>query len=771
METLSAYEKILGETFIPEQDAEGTAQEEEAEEEPAFTDWKPELKKVVQVYDENGTEYIVGAENFVPKRPQKPETTTQQETPENRSFGDSAMLLKAIIKQNDHGEPTDVQVRLEIQSARLRKLFQLHARHYTELYLMANPIVVEFPFRCLFFLRHKFQELIAEAEATPDNTREELKILVGFIEETPGIRQQIDYFDNVVKKRNQVTFEMLWLIFSPGTLVVVADSEESHSTGGRGYLVESIVADSYYHGDGHEDSWRLNLLHGYHDGESFSIRRTARMIHRFHGRKKISFRDLKVVPLHVMQKAEKEELRQRLIERGKRYVDYCAADMTALQYKGRVALRESENVARLGAWGSTGSLRIEIDERVIIDRTAQRTVSGLTDQDGEWAAGSLASYFEAIKAEGGNPKASAAMSRHRIVREARFQDLAGFGFTKEEPLGKGWKESDGYDYGESASPSDPDDGGLQADLTDDDYFICQSTTVAFALDQKSWVSEVRIADLSEIEWRGDPFSSLQFTEGAKRLVLRLVNGFIDRSSTDTYDDIIKGKGKGLIFLLHGPPGLGKTLTAESVAESARRPLYRVTTGELSTDVEKLESQLSDIFRLGARWKAVVLLDEADVLMTQRSVSDLHRNAIVAVFLRLLEYYRGMLFLTTNRVDDFDEAFYSRIHITLEYGELKKEWRSNIWHQHIHRASSQNQIPASELWSDEMFILLGKIETNGREIKNYTRTAYAFAQAENEDLTLQHVILLLENNLSQKKKDQFKAIFDKLKKLSLGPTGE
>ena len=768
METLSAYEKILGETFIPEQDAEDTVQEEEAEEEPAFTDWKPELKKVVLVVDENGTECIIDSENFVPtERPQKPETTTeaQQEPPENRPFGDSAMLLKATIKQNGHGDPVDVHVGLEIQSARLRKLFQLHARHYTELYLMANPIVVEFPFRCLFFLRHKFQELIAEAE-TPDDTREELKILIGFIEDNPWIRQHIEYFDKVVQKRNQVTFKMLWLIFPPGTLVVVADSEEERSTGGSGYLVESIVADS---SDG--DIWVLNLLQGYHSGGSFSIRRTRRTIHHFYGRKKISFPDLKVVPLPLIPKAEREELRQRLIERGKRYVDYCAADMTALQYRGRVALQESENVARLGAWGSTGVLRIDIDERVIIDRTAQHSVSGLTDEKGDWAADSLTSYFEAIKAEGGNPKASAAMSRNGIVEKARLQDLARFGFTKEEPHGrKDRKESDGYDYGESANPPDPDDGGLEAELTDDDYFICQSTTVAFALDQKTWVSEVRIAYLSEIEWRGDPFSSLQFTEGAKRLVLRLVKGFIDRSSTDTYDDIIKGKGKGLMFLLHGPPGLGKTLTAESVAESARRPLYRVTTGELSTDVEKLESQLSDILRLGARWKAVVLLDEADVLMTRRSVSDLHRNAIVAVFLRLLEYYRGMLFLTTNRVDNFDEAFYSRIHITLEYGELKKEWRSNIWRQHVHLASSQNQTPATKLWSDEMFLVLGELGTNGREIKNYTRTAYAFARAENEDLALQHVIMLLENNFSHKKREQFRAVFDKLKKLSLGPTG-
>jgi hypothetical protein len=77
--------------------------------------------------------------------------------------------------------------------------------------------------------------------------------------------------------------------------------------------------------------------------------------------------------------------------------------------------------------------------------------------------------------------------------------------------------------------------------------------------------------------------------------------------------------------------------SESVAESARRPLYRVTTGELSINVENLEKQLTDIFRLGARWKAVVLLDEADVLMSKRSVNNLQQNSIVA----------GMYFLSSE----------------------------------------------------------------------------------------------------------------------------
>lgn len=66
-----------------------------------------------------------------------------------------------------------------------------------------------------------------------------------------------------------------------------------------------------------------------------------------------------------------------------------------------------------------------------------------------------------------------------------------------------------------------------------------------------------------------------------------------------------------------------------MAESTHRPLYHVSTGELSANVKQLEGQLTEIFRLGLRWGAVVLLDEADVLMTKRSTTELERNAIVA----------------------------------------------------------------------------------------------------------------------------------------------
>ena len=99
--------------------------------------------------------------------------------------------------------------------------------------------------------------------------------------------------------------------------------------------------------------------------------------------------------------------------------------------------------------------------------------------------------------------------------------------------------------------------------------------------------------------------------------------------------------------LSGPPGVGKTLTAESVAEVMKVPLYVMSAGDLGTTARSVEGNLKDILRMVPKWDAVLLLDEADVFMEARSATDLQRNELVSIFLRMLEYYE-VSFLTIKR---------------------------------------------------------------------------------------------------------------------------
>src|SRR6185295_19284784 len=104
--------------------------------------------------------------------------------------------------------------------------------------------------------------------------------------------------------------------------------------------------------------------------------------------------------------------------------------------------------------------------------------------------------------------------------------------------------------------------------------------------------------------------------------------------------IVAGKTGGTIVFCTGEPGTGKTLTGEVFSEVIKRPLYVVQCSQLGTDEEELEKQLKKVLRRAQRWGAILLIDEADVYVRERG-DDIQQNAIVGVFLRVLEYYRGI----------------------------------------------------------------------------------------------------------------------------------
>lgn len=143
------------------------------------------------------------------------------------------------------------------------------------------------------------------------------------------------------------------------------------------------------------------------------------------------------------------------------------------------------------------------------------------------------------------------------------------------------------------------------------------------------------------------------------------------------EDIISGKSGGTTILCKGAPGLGKTLTAEVYSEVVGRPLYRIHSGQLGVQSDTVEANLDVILRRAQRWGAVMLIDEADVYIRKRG-NDIDHNAVVAAFLRTLEYFHGLLFLTTNRVDDVDDAIASRCIATILFEPPRPEEARQIW---------------------------------------------------------------------------------------------
>ncbi|KAI9711290.1 MAG: hypothetical protein M1820_002277 [Bogoriella megaspora] len=222
-------------------------------------------------------------------------------------------------------------------------------------------------------------------------------------------------------------------------------------------------------------------------------------------------------------------------------------------------------------------------------------------------------------------------------------------------------------------------------------------------------------------------------EDTKTLVKALVMNMIEPADAT---DLISGKGNGLVMLLHGGPGTGKTLTAESVAEYARKPLYRVTCGDIGTSPAGVEQLLKNVLEMGKKWDCVVLLDEAEVFLQERSLVDVNRNALVSVFLRVLEYHEGILILTSNRVGSFDEGFKSRIQLAIHYDMLGLSSRRQVWRNFIDRlASSQHEdIDIDNL--ERHINDLAKYILNGREIRNALTTGRQLARYEKKPLTFQ-----------------------------------
>ena len=162
--------------------------------------------------------------------------------------------------------------------------------------------------------------------------------------------------------------------------------------------------------------------------------------------------------------------------------------------------------------------------------------------------------------------------------------------------------------------------------------------IGFSLRRKDWfmfdVEKCQKVESDE-DNRDKGFDRLVIPKNYKEMLKALVD--IHASGNDSRDemygkphsgiDLVKGKGKGLIIFLYGPPGVGKTSTAETIAAytSPPRPLYQITCGDLGSTPQDVETRLENHFRLAHRWNCVLLLDEADVYLAERSFNDLERN--------------------------------------------------------------------------------------------------------------------------------------------------
>ncbi|CAK9022318.1 unnamed protein product [Durusdinium trenchii] len=258
---------------------------------------------------------------------------------------------------------------------------------------------------------------------------------------------------------------------------------------------------------------------------------------------------------------------------------------------------------------------------------------------------------------------------------------------------------------------------LVAEPSTEELWMSWPALVGFSFTAKCW-GQVLVAETAPIEFKSDAFEQLVLPGDTKEIIRSAV-----RHASCSGLDFIAGKGDNTIFLLYGPPGSGKTLTAEAIAEMLHMPLYVVTAGDLGISAQEVEQNLSQVLHLCSEWNALTLIDEADIFLEARSTAELQRNALVCVMLRLLEYHQGILFLTTNRASNIDPAVRSRITVALHYEPLARAGRESVW-RHLLQKVPHGSVDPSRL---------ARHTLNGRQIKSCLLLANALAAERDEPL--------------------------------------
>lgn len=525
-----------------------------------------------------------------------------------------------------------------------------------------------------------------------------------------------------MKAQGVMTYEALWTIFEPGTLVYAREEGQDR--------VFNMLSSKYGVDKDDKPVFWLKFRFIDFDGTRFGWTVARISIAEFQGTCPIASLAAYPVEYH----ADEAALLEKLAHRGS-----VVESLVGTHYRAYDGIGH-----KLDMYGQKE--RHSVKGRIIVDTVGWNRY--MPNQ---------AVYTSALGSKGTD----------RTTHNPRALFLPTLGESFEEGCGGGMPLDGHFGEGEDLKKLPP--------LTDEQKILCTHLVRGYALKEKMWLN-LFVGSVQDVSFNKEAFDSLVLPEDTKELIL----GFTctQQATRIAYDDVIQGKGRGIILLLCGPPGVGKTLTAESVAEHMQVPLYVMSAGDLGMDSKHIEARLLSVLGMCTRWNAILLLDEADIFLEERSRHEVERNKLVSIFLRVLEYHEGIMFLTTNRVSTFDPAFQSRIHISIDYPELSPDSRRKIWENFLGRhndaqAAVRLTLPknptssiksASDIIDDnddeaakakhealtqphaitkEEIRQLSLLKINGRQIKNMLKTAQLLANRKAEPLSHKHIKTVLD----------------------------
>ncbi|TGJ80709.1 hypothetical protein E0Z10_g8054 [Xylaria hypoxylon] len=685
----------------------------------------------------------------------KRQNLTQKSISSDSTTTNVASQDKQLLDASEPGNET-LPERIRINSpAIIRAFAEIHEEP------MTRPFLVFRPFQSLLYYEQEFRDAINHQENTLNEwptqdsqsmtdeedvdhetekkmlsaELEQLRCLILFIEKE--IKKKLELFQS--RRCQTVPFADIPLLFNPGDVVI----SKNHKQAYRIVKVSCTPHRVKVHNETGLDFWKdeskvelednpvfIHCTYIDFDGKLMGPVSRLFAISRYDNQKEVTS-----LPIFPIQYANKDGFCEKLVERGKTF--FKVASIKNMHYTG------------LALWTHD-----EIDSQVVID------------------------FEEAINR---NPTWKPPL---KSVLEGPFEKLPGIAYDSDEDADMRYfiktrrlteqpcveeccaSETIHYDeYVEDRRREDYIISQMNREtsmkpsvtiipralseimenntLTDDEYLTMSYRVLGFVLRSRKWhmLDMTHVFEVATLG-AGEGFDELVLPPGHGDMVKSMIRQHLrDRtflSMNREKIDVVRGKGRGLIMLLHGVPGVGLAdeILSECVADLFRRPLFQITSGDLGTTAKEVEDALEENFSLASRWNSILLIDEADVFLAERTKEDFVRNSLVAVFLRMMEYYAGVLFLTTNRVGVFDEAFTSRIHISLYYPPLDRKSTLQIFEKNRDRIISRYKkadraidINSSEItdFAIDYFENNKEGRWNGRQIRNAFQSALALAE--------------------------------------------
>ncbi|TQV94676.1 AAA family ATPase [Cordyceps javanica] len=680
----------------------------------------------------------------------------------------SAFTLRRIFR-------TWHDIEMEINNPELRNLLRHQLQRYPGHVLVGDGVVIVSPFEAIVFHWDILQEAAKKAltEKPDDQVHLDLKLLLDTISENSGDRRLDEYFKNRSHNMEQerITFETLWTIFPPGEKILGRLFQKQNQVLVVQDNLQPWPASSER---GKERPWMINCWMYCWNGEAFRRTLMTLGIDHFDGSRPIV--SLPFYPLRYHEDATGVET--ALEQRGREYKKMCVAKRgeQMFYYKGQAMLSkrgvrssdELENSVRIGRRAYHISTLWPTPARSgFCDFLTGKYIFLRTKESPHSLCTFLKIWYPQVKGTvmidslSYNRYGPTVPSLGTWARTVDEMDCSCIECRRNEELSKMTRRH--YD---SANWTQSDDAWAA-----EQFVLCPPWVLGYVLREKQWAQlQVNLVHKRSDERNDAYFKKLKLSGRdsgiqTKQMLMNLVkhHATAGGKDDDQVDDIIQDKGKGLVILLYGPPGVGKTSTAETVALAAGKPLFPVSVADVGTKAKYVESNLETIFDLATAWEAILLIDEADVFLESRSQNMgnvTERNALVSVFLRVLEYYQGILFLTTNQIAQFDVAVQSRIHVALKYDALREEQIKDIFTQFLQQLRDKNKVEdmaGIENWIDSE-LHRRQVQFDGRQIRNIVSCAMNLARANGRKLAKEDLLTVAD--LVRSFKTEFQLQYDR-----------